>query len=373
MLSTKSSQLLVIKTAFSCATKLLLACLYTVFLVACVSSGGKSKEQNITQLSDIDLDTVEYAEDSDEVSDERFAAPEQEAEEVANPYDNPQYADSDEVTAPADADVYDAYDNPQSSDEATAEVDSVESTEENISDEVFVAENGLDYSDDSVDESQPVEPEAIVDEPVYEQVGIDENGLPIMAIVEPVDPLEKFGPNPYLQNPPQVSSEAAATFSEALNLMRAEDFEKAAELLELLSDQNPQLSGPAYNRAVIAFKAEDMALTLTWLNISLERNAYNLNAKNLKANVFKQQAKFSEAEEEYKSIIAMWGAYLPAYKNLGILYDMYMGKLALALEQYRLYEALSPEENKQLKGWIAVISRKIEPAPAPVEEPQAVQ
>lgn len=357
------------KVSVKYAAKFLVVGCLNVFLVACVSSGGKNKQPNITRMDDIDADHVEYADDvtAESEGDDRFSAPvESEGGDELDPYDNPQYAvESDEDADIRVDDSADLYDDPQYADEVESDVVAGEEAlneADSIDSETLLVESDSSEGDIS---ASPAEVQEVA--VVYEQVGIDENGQPIMAVVEPVDPLEKFGSNPYLQNPPMVTAEAAASFSDALALMREDKLDEASVVFESISENNHLLSGPAYNRAVIAYKQDDMKLTLKWLSISLERNAYNLDAKNLKANVYKKQAKFKEAEAEYLSIISMWGAYLPAYKNLGILYDMYMGKLALALEQYRLYEALSPEEDKKVTGWIAVISRKIEVEPVPVE------
>ena len=363
------------KASYKYATNVFAVCCFSVFLVSCVSSGGKSKEPNITRLDEFDLDQVEYADHGDgtEQLDDRFSMPDESDNAEVDPYDNPQYADDtadlydnpeyvdgetqtviDEGVNAEDAETS-AYDNPEYA-EGVANLDGVDlaDLDGKAADEVFGAENDTNTNAVVIDN---------VDEVVYEQVGIDENGLPIMAIVKPIDPLEQFGANPYLQNPPAVTDEASNQFSEAISLMREEKWDEASVILELVSDENPELSGPAYNRAVIAYTQNDLELALKWLNIALDRNAYNLDAKNLKANVFKKQSKFIEAEAEYKGIIALWGAYLPAYKNLGILYDLYMGKFKLAIEQYRLYESLTPQEDKQVVGWIAVIARQL-----PVEE-----
>ncbi len=372
--------------------------LFSVFIVAC-AGGGKSKPQDITRMEDINMDQVEYADHADTGEDDRFSAPSdmnneqlgdgealdpydnpQYADAANDPFDNPQYAEGEESadTLVVEQDAIDPYDNPQYAegsepvDTDTVAVDSTmeQSVDTNADDTYANQDSTEDAYNEEQDEAYNTEPaiEKTTKDPVYEQVGVDEAGQPIMAIV---DPLEKFGPNPYLQNPPIVNSDTVANFSQALSLASEEKYEEAALLLEELSENNAQLSGPAYNRAVLAYKEDDMKLALEWVDIALARNAYNLDAKNLKANIFKNQAKFEAAEIEYKGIISMWGAYLPAYKNLGILYDMYMGKLALALEQYRLYDSLNPKIDKQVEGWIAVIARQMpaEPEPVPANEP----
>ena len=57
-------------------------------------------------------------------------------------------------------------------------------------------------------------------------------------------------------------------------------------------------------------------------------------------------------------------AFSQAYLNRGILYDLYLGEKSLALNDYELYQALSNDESRQLKGWIIDLQRQIKRAQA---------
>ena len=184
-------------------------------------------------------------------------------------------------------------------------------------------------------------------------------------------PAENFGPNPYLRRAPQVPSEAAQAFSEAMAKAQAGELEQAASELQALVDNYTTLSGPAYNLAVLKLQQEDVDAAKQYLETALSRNYYNLDARNLKAFLTREDGDFAGAEQEYKDIIKTWGGYAPAYRNLGILYDLYMGRIDDAVIYYKQYQALIPEEDHQVKGWIVDIERQQQARRAQQEREQA--
>ncbi|NRA41137.1 MAG: hypothetical protein HRU21_02385 [Pseudomonadales bacterium] len=287
-----------------------------VYLAACAAPSPErdpdnpnnqrsSRYENITPLDQsIDMDRVEYA-DGVELPDDSI-----------NYYDQPQYADAAES-------------------------------------EGMQSDTAADASIAAVSD-QNINP---YDNPVYA-----DNAIMGGAVLPRVDPIVQFGPNPYIQNAPYVTDAVIADFNAAVTALEADDSARAADIFERLSQEQLLLSGPAYNRAVIAYQQQDYVAANQWVDIAINRNALNFDAKNLKATLLRRQAKFTEAEAVYRDIIQAWGGYLPAYKNLGILLDLYMGKSAEALRQYRLYDQFSSVEDKQVEGWIAILSRQLEPA-----------
>jgi tetratricopeptide (TPR) repeat protein len=136
-------------------------------------------------------------------------------------------------------------------------------------------------------------------------------------------------------------------------------------------EKYPTYSGAAYNLAVLEKKRGNVEMELKYLEEAIKRNPKNLNARNLRALIYRDQGKFADAEKEYKDIIKLWGGYLTAYKNLGILYDLYMGKVDLALPYYKKYNSLVAQPDKQVNGWIVDIERRMGAAKA--QQPSAGQ
>ena len=48
-----------------------------------------------------------------------------------------------------------------------------------------------------------------------------------------------------------------------------------------------------------------------------------------------------------------------AYLNLGILYELYLGRLPEALAAYRQYQSLSSEPNRKVVGWVVDLERRL--------------
>lgn len=205
------------------------------------------------------------------------------------------------------------------------------------------------------DETSKAQANASVDAPG--QQGQDAAGA---DVVEPVLTLEeRFGINPYLANPPIVSPDAQAAFSDAMAAVDAQDTEAAVILLEQMTVDYPELSGPAYNMAVLYYQQDKPKEAMAALEKALLANENNFDARNLKAKLHRDNSEFEKAETAYLEIINRWGGYLPAYKNLGIMYDLYMGQPEKALKYYELYNKYSPEEDRQVVGWQMVIERQL--------------
>lgn len=185
---------------------------------------------------------------------------------------------------------------------------------------------------------------------------------------------QRFGPNPYLTTPPPVVSEQAKTdFKEALILFQSGADAQAEAKMKLLVDAETQLSGPAYNLAYYYYQKENFEDAIKYAQIAVERNTNNVNARNLLAASYRAQSKFAKSEQAYLDLLQVWGGYLPAYKNLGILYDLYMGQSEKAYPYYKQYNTYTNDEDKQVVGWALVIERKMKAQQAALQAQQQAQ
>ena len=171
--------------------------------------------------------------------------------------------------------------------------------------------------------------------------------------------LEQLGSNPYLSNRALVSRQAKIDFASANEALATGD-EVAAEALFLkVVEAYPELSGASYNLAIMKSGQGDNKAALSHLETALARNNNHLDAHILKAYVHRIDGDFAAAEKEYIETIELWGAFLPALKNLGILYDLYMGKLAEALFHYEQYNSLLEKQDRQVLGWSVDLERQM--------------
>jgi tetratricopeptide (TPR) repeat protein len=147
------------------------------------------------------------------------------------------------------------------------------------------------------------------------------------------------------------------------------------------------LSGPWVQLGDIAKERAQHALTIQQREQLLEKaaaqyhqalsiNESNYYGHNRLATVYRQQGQFNLALVHYQKAIESWPAFAAAYKNRGILYDLYIGDKAKALENYQIYLALNNEKVKttkeqmtsdtfakkqrQIRGWIADLTRQIQ-------------
>lgn len=179
-------------------------------------------------------------------------------------------------------------------------------------------------------------------------------------------------PNLYLEQASNrkstLTSQTLNQFQGALALKQQGKLSQAKKQLVTLAEEHPKLSGiwlqlalvsKQQNKDDIEHKREDM---LEYLNKAIAANPLNYLAQNELALVLRQQGHFQQSLSHYELALKSWPAFAPAYLNRGILYDLYMGQKSLALAEYELYQALSNDDSRQLKGWIIDLQRQIKSA-----------
>ncbi len=178
-------------------------------------------------------------------------------------------------------------------------------------------------------------------------------------------------PNLYLSGQSPVSGSSAALFKQALQA-KHKNPDIAQKLLLTLTQTQPGLSGPWVQLGDIDMQAFAALKVNQWdqkqallkdaksnYQKAVAVNQHNYFAHNRLARVFRELGEFEQAEQHYQYAIASWPAYDNSYLNLGILYDLYMGKKQQALPNYELYQALQDKPVRQVRGWIADLKRQL--------------
>lgn len=164
-------------------------------------------------------------------------------------------------------------------------------------------------------------------------------------------------PNPY--TPGNVPEQAKREYAKVKELMLAKKWKQAVGLLSLMVETYPTLSGPYINLGIAYHQLEQLENSEKALKFAIETNAQNLDAYTQLGFLYREMGRFDEAEESYKKALAIWPHHLPSTTNLGILYDLYMGRFDDALVYYELSQNISGGENRQLKGWIVDLKRRM--------------
>ncbi len=172
--------------------------------------------------------------------------------------------------------------------------------------------------------------------------------------------LATAGPNPYYVDVRRVGSTVSAEFTRGISAIEAGDWPLAQTVFERLSKQQSKLSGPWLYLGVAQEAQGDLEQAKNSYEKALAVNQHNQEAYNRLGLLLRKQGDFNGAEQVYQRAIGVWPAYEPIRLNLGILYELYLGDLGKALQQYEIYQSLLAEPDRRVGGWIKDLQRRLE-------------
>jgi len=179
---------------------------------------------------------------------------------------------------------------------------------------------------------------------------LGEDGQPVPEVFVAI-------PNPYVAG--DAPGPAKQEFAKIKSLMNAKKWTQAKGLLELMVETYPSLSGPYVNLGIVHYKLKEYEASEKALKFAIETNAQNFDAYTRLGLLYRELGRFDEAEQVYVKALALWSHHPASVKNLGILYDLYMGRFDEALEYYELSQKISGGEDRQMKGWILDLKRRM--------------
>jgi tetratricopeptide (TPR) repeat protein len=158
---------------------------------------------------------------------------------------------------------------------------------------------------------------------------------------------------------PDVTSGNFAAFEQAITAIR-EGRLQAAEilLLEITVDQ-PELAGPWINLGQVYIALEQPEEARIAFRHAILANPRSCPAYNELGVLSRRYGDFAGAEEHYRTCIDLVPGFKDAYLNLGILYELYLGRLPEALEYYRAYQSLLSEPDRRVMGWVMDLERRL--------------
>ena len=158
---------------------------------------------------------------------------------------------------------------------------------------------------------------------------------------------------------PRLHANTQAAFNSALAHMRVGAYAEAWPLLEHLTETQPELAGPWVNLGIIHAHNENTAQAREALAVALAANPHNCDALSQLGVLARREGRFADAERHYLACLDAQPGHAATYRNLGILFELYQGRLTDALVMYARYQALLAEPDIQVAGWMADLERRV--------------
>ncbi len=159
-------------------------------------------------------------------------------------------------------------------------------------------------------------------------------------------------------------AEYQRTFNKALVLMKKQQYRRALPLLESLNLEDSALSGVSINLSIIYMKmaGETNEVYIEKAEAALQR-ALEINPANSVAHfqmalLLRKTGRFSQSRNAYERALTIDQDYAIAHYNLGVLCDIYLQDAECAIEHYRYYMALVPEDSEKIRIWLSDLHRR---------------
>jgi len=138
----------------------------------------------------------------------------------------------------------------------------------------------------------------------------------------------------------------------------------------------PRLSAPFVNLGILYRKSGRLDQSEEALKSAVERNGASAVAWNELGATQRLRGEFPDAAASYEKAIAADSNFAPAYRNLGVVSDLYLGDPERALTALERYKELTGED-RPVTSWIAELRQRTgkppvkPPGAAPATPPEA--
>jgi len=165
-----------------------------------------------------------------------------------------------------------------------------------------------------------------------------------------------------------VTARGKADFERAVGFMRSGNNTEAELEFKQVALQFPQLSTPYVNLGILYRKSGRLEQSEDALKTAVERNGGSAVAWTELGATQRLRGEFPNAAASYEKAISDDPNFAPAYRNLGVVSDLYLGDPERALTAFERYKELTGEE-KPVSGWIAELRART--GKPPLKRPSA--
>lgn len=151
---------------------------------------------------------------------------------------------------------------------------------------------------------------------------------------------------------------ALTLFEQAAAAMAAGDFVDAELRFKEFLLQYPEYPGAHVNLAIIHSSNGNAAAARASVDAALALQPNHAAALNQLGMLLRRNGKFLEAEAAYLKAVTVSPEYALAHYNLGVLNELYLQRLAAALQNFETYQSLVGED-KQVAKWIKDLTRRV--------------
>ena len=155
-----------------------------------------------------------------------------------------------------------------------------------------------------------------------------------------------------------VPSRALTFYERAVATMAAGDFLRAERRFQQFVTEYPNYPGAHVNLAIIHASNGNDDARLDAIEAALAIDADYAPALNQKGMLLRKNGNFPEAQAAYLKAVTADPDYALAQFNLGVLNELYLQRLDVALQHYERYQELV-DDDKQVEKWIADLRRRV--------------
>jgi tetratricopeptide (TPR) repeat protein len=156
------------------------------------------------------------------------------------------------------------------------------------------------------------------------------------------------------------SPELEATYDNLVSRLLSNDPAAVADL-EKFSAAHPDLAGPLLTLGLARARAGEEAAARDYFERATQVCSRCGPAWNELGVLGRQQGRFPDAEQAYLRAIELQPDYAPAYYNLAVLYELYIPRPELALENYERYLQTGGADgaSADVEKWVADLRRRV--------------